>query len=107
MATETAADGAESEGLSDHVRGVTVTTLSCLAGIAAALVSATLFGATAAAATNRQTLLVVLGFILLQYPILKLIGVEIDEFGIKDNLYVTFMTFTLWFISYGVLLSSA
>jgi hypothetical protein len=41
-----------------------------------------------------------------QYPILKLVGVEIEEFGIKDNLYVGFMTFTFWFISYTVLLST-
>ncbi len=108
MSTETAADepGADESGLSDHIRGITVTTLACLAGITAALVSASIFGTTTAAAANRQSVLVLFGFIAIQYPVLKLVGVDIDEFGIKDNLYITFMTFTLWFISYGVLLSS-
>ncbi|WP_435064576.1 hypothetical protein [Halobaculum sp. EA56] len=100
MATETAS------GLSDHLRGVTVTTVSCLAGIAAALVSATVLGVTPDAATDRLALLVVAGFVFVQIPLLKLLGVEVEEFGIKDNLYVAFMTFTLWFISYGVILSA-
>ena len=100
MATEAAS------GLSDHLRGVTVTTVSCLSGIAAALVSAIVFGVSADAATGRLTLLVVAGFVFAQIPLLKLLGVDIEDFGIKDNLYVAFMTFTLWFISYGVILSA-
>ena len=102
MATETAS------GLSDHLRGVTVTTVACLSGIAAALVSAYLpfLGTSPAAATDRLALLVVAAAVFVQIPLLKLLGVEIEEFGIKDNLYVAFMTFTLWFISYGVILSA-
>ncbi|WP_277553953.1 hypothetical protein [Halobaculum limi] len=100
MATETAS------GLSDHLRGVTVTTVSCLAGIAAALVSATVFGVSADAAAGRLTLLVVAAAVFVQIPLLKLLGVAVEDFGIKDNLYVAFMTFTLWYISYGVILSA-
>ncbi|WP_435127157.1 hypothetical protein [Halobaculum sp. D14] len=101
MATETAS------GLSDHARGVTVTTVACLAGIAAALVSATVFGIGADAAANRLNLGVLAGALLVELPVLKLIGVDVEEFGMKDNLYVAFMTFALWFISYAVLLSSS
>jgi hypothetical protein len=100
MATETAS------GLSDHMRGVTVTTLACVGGIVAALVSAQLFGLGSDAATSRQPFLVLAAVLFAEYPIMKGLGVKIEDFGIKDNLYVGFMTFTFWFISYGVLLST-
>jgi hypothetical protein len=101
MATESAS------GFSDHMRGVTVTTIACLAGILAALASAVVVGTTPEAAGNLQAVLIMGIAIFVQFPILKLIGVDISEFGIKDNLYVSFMTFCLWFITYAVLLSEA
>ncbi len=101
MATETTA------GLSDHMRGVTVTTVACLAGILAAVVSASVVGTTPEAAGDTMALLIMGGFIFVQFPILKLVGVDVGEFGIKDNLFVSFMTFCLWFITYAVLLTSA
>lgn len=100
MSTETAS------GLSDHRRGVAVTTVACLAGIAAAFVSASVFGLSPETATDTMPLLVLAAFLFVEYPLLKLLGVAVEEFGMKDNLYVGFMTFTLWFISYGVLLST-
>ncbi|ESP87571.1 EMC6-like membrane protein [Candidatus Halobonum tyrrellensis] len=100
MATETAS------GLSDHARGVTVTTAACLAGILAALVSATVLGVGIDAATSQLQFAVVLAAMFVQYPLLKLVGVAVEEFGVKDNLYVGFMTFSLWFITYGILLSA-
>ena len=101
MATESAS------GFSDHMRGVTVTTIACLAGILAALASAVVVGTTPQAAANMQAVLIMGMAIFAQFPILKLIGVDISEFGIKDNLYVSFMTFCLWFITYAILLSEA
>jgi hypothetical protein len=100
MATETAS------GLSDHLRGVTVTTLATLGGIVAAVASAALFGTGTAAASSREPFLVVAVVLFAEYPVMKLFGVAIEDFGIKDNLYVAFMTVTFWFISYGILLSS-
>ena len=100
MATET------SSRFSDHTRGVTVTTIACLAGIVSAIAAAYLFGTTPDAAQNTYAVVVMAGFVLLQFPVLKLIGIDVSEFGVKDNLYVTFMTFTLWFITYTVLLTS-
>lgn len=100
MATET------SRGLSDHVRGVTVTTLACLAGVAATVVSATVVGTDAAAATDQLSLAIVAGFVLVQYPVLYVLGVDVTDFGIKDNLYVSFMTFALWFLTYAVALDT-
>jgi len=101
MATDT------TTGLSDHMRGVTVTTVACLAGLAAAIGSATIFGTTAADAVGTGQALLVATAVLVQFPILKLIGVDISEFGIKDNIYIAFITFCLWFITYTVLLTSA
>ncbi|WP_224332958.1 hypothetical protein [Haloprofundus halobius] len=100
MATETAT------GLSGHMRGVTVTTLACLAGIGAAVVSGIVVGTTADDAANSLSLLVFGAFVLVQFPLLRLLGVDMDGFGAKDYLYVVFMTFALWFISYTVFLST-
>ena len=101
MATESAA------GLSDHMRGVTVTTSACLGGIIAGLASAVVVGTTPEAATDMQAVLILGIAIFAQFPILKLVGVDIADFGIKDNLFVSFMTFCLWFITYAILLTSA
>ena len=99
MATET------QSGLSDHMRGVTVTTIACLAGVIAALATARFVGTTVAAAASTQSLLYVAASVLAQVPILRVVGVDISEFGAKDYLYVVFMTFTLWFITFGILLT--
>ena len=101
MATDT------STGLSDHMRGVTVTTAACLAGMIAALVSAVVVGTTAEAAQGTRPLLILAVAVFSQFPLLKLVGVDVADFGLKDNLYVVFMTFCLWFITYAVLLTSA
>ncbi|QCJ47163.1 MULTISPECIES: EMC6-like membrane protein [Haloprofundus] len=100
MATETAT------GLSSHMRGVTVTTLACLAGIGAAVASAFVVGTTVDDAVNSLSLAVFVAFVLVQFPLLRLVGVDMDGFGAKDYLYVVFMTFALWFISYTVFLST-
>ncbi|WP_458206874.1 EMC6-like membrane protein [Haladaptatus sp. NG-SE-30] len=97
MATEQA-----SERRSAHLRSITVTSLASLAGIVAAFVSASLVGTTPAAAKDQMGLAIVLGFVVIQLPLLRFIGFELD--GAKDYLYVTFMTFSLWFITWGILL---
>jgi len=99
MATES------SRGLSDHVRGVTVTTLACLAGVVATVVSTMVFSDPSSVGVTTQ-LAVVAALVVVQQPILYAIGVDVGEFGIKDNLYIAFMTFALWFLSYTVVLST-
>ncbi|SFF84958.1 hypothetical protein SAMN04488063_0517 [Halopelagius inordinatus] len=100
MATET------QTGLSGHVRGVTVTTLACLAGVAAALASGVVVGTTVDAATNQLSLALLGASVLAQFPLLRLVGVDVEDFGAKDYLYVAFMTFTLWFISFTIVLTA-
>ena len=94
----------DDSGISGHARGVVVTTTCCLAGIAAGVVSAAYVGTTVAAAQSTTVVLVLGAFVLAQFPLYKVIGV--GDFGVKDNLYVAFLTFTLWFISYTVLATS-
>ncbi|MFC5365733.1 hypothetical protein [Salinirubrum litoreum] len=100
MATET------EQGLSGHLRGVTVTTLACLAGVIAALVSGVVLGTTAEAAQSTLGVVIVGGFVVLQFPILRVLGVDVQDFSAKDYIYVAFMTVTLWFIAYTILLTS-
>ncbi|WP_418282335.1 hypothetical protein [Halorubrum sp. DTA98] len=95
----------DESGITGHTRSVVVTTICCLAGIAAGVVSAVYVGTDPANAGETMAVLVMGVFVLAQYPLYKVIGVS--DFGVKDNLYVAFMTFTLWFISYTILLSSA
>jgi hypothetical protein len=90
-----------------HIRGITVTTLSSFAGIAAAVASSALTsGAAADAATDTIALYVLAGAVFVQFPILRLLGIDVEDFGAKDYLYVAFMTFSLWFVSWGVLLTA-
>ena len=96
MATDTA------DGMSAHRRGLTVTTITAIAGIGAAFVS----NAVASGATDTAALLVVLAAIVVQLPLLRGIGILDDDFSTKDYLYVSFMTFALWFVSWGILLTT-
>jgi len=102
MATETETG----TGLSGHVRGVTVTTLACLGGVVAAVAAGAIVGTGAEAAADTRVLAFLVAAIAGQYPVLKAIGVDISDFGAKDHLYVAFMTFTLWFIAFTILLTT-
>ena len=98
MATETV------DRRSGHHRSVIVTTLACLAGVGAATVSEFVV---AAGPTDNMALYVLLASILVQFPILQVSGFDLDEFSKKDYLYVAFMTFSLWFVSWTMLLTVA
>lgn len=96
MATETV------DRRSGHHRSVIVTTLACLAGIVAAVISEFVI---AAGPTDNMALYVLVGAILVQFPILQVSGFDMDDFSTKDYLYVAFMTFSLWFVSWTMLLT--
>jgi len=90
----------DDSGISGHTRSVVVTTICSLAGIAgiaAGVISAVYVGTDPVDAASTTLVLVLGAFVLAQYPLYKMIGV--GDFGVKDNLYVAFLTFTLWFIS--------
>lgn len=96
MATETG------NGLSAHLRGVTVTTvatlLGMLAGVGAAVVATGPGDITAVALVGAA--------IAVQFPIYGIFGVDTSGFSTKDYLYVTFMTVVLWFITWGIILTT-
>jgi len=96
MATETG------EGFSPHLRGVTVTTSTTVAGILAGIASAYL------AAGPKDTIgISILAIVILgQLAVFKLVGIDVGDFSTKDHVYVAFMTFVFWFISWGLLLTA-
>lgn len=100
MATDTA------DRFSPHLRGLTVTTLASLAGVAAAVVSVVLTADAASPATSSLGLYVLAGAVLVQFPVLQLAGIDVEDFSAKDYLYVAFMTFSLWFVCWTILLTT-
>jgi hypothetical protein len=95
MATETGT------GLNPHLRGVTVTTVATILGMVAGVVAALV-----TSGPDDTVGLIALGVaILIQLPLLNVLGVDVSDFSKKDHLYVAFMTFVLWFITWGILLT--
>jgi hypothetical protein len=86
----------------DHFRSITVTTLAALSGLAAGLVSS----AVVADPKAQMGLYVVGGFILAQLPLMQVLGIDVDDFGAKDHLYVVFMSFSMWYVTWTILLTA-
>lgn len=87
-----------------HVRGVKVTALSSLLGIVAGVASwAVTQGVVGPGADATVGVYVLAAAVAAQRPVLPLLGK--DEMSAKDWLYVAFMTFDLWFVSWTVLLT--
>ncbi|MFB6110747.1 MAG: hypothetical protein ABEJ60_07745 [Halodesulfurarchaeum sp.] len=95
MATET-------DGLTGHTRAVAVTTVTALSGVAAGVGSAAL----ASSATDQLGLAVMIGALIVNLGVLRVIGIDVSEFGTKDHLFNAFMTFSLWYVTWGVFLST-
>jgi hypothetical protein len=108
MATDTAgSDAADSED--QHFHTVTRTALSAGVGVAAAFLSASLTaGAETAeiAAQNQTAQLVVIVAIAVQPLLQRLLGVYKNDFGAKDFLFIAFMTFSFWFVTWGIMLTA-
>lgn len=95
MATDTG------EGFSPHLRGVTVTTVATVSGILAGAISAVV----AESATDTVGVAILVGAILVQFPLYY--WLDVGDLSTKDRLYVGFMTFALWFVSWGILLTAS
>lgn len=96
MATESG------DSVSPYIRGVSVTTISTLSGIAAGILSAMY-----ASGPSDSLGFFILGIAMLfQLPVIQAIGVDVREFDTKDKLYIGFMTFVLWFISWSILMTA-
>lgn len=112
MATETA-EGTESaeevgedvergDSVSPYMRGVIVTTVATLSGLAAALASAIW----ASGPGDPIALLYLFLLVVVQFPAYQGLGIDTGAFGTKDKLYVTFMTFVLWFVGWTILMTA-
>lgn len=92
----------ESEGLTGHVRSVTITSVTAIGGVVAGVASARL----AESATDQVGVAIMIGMLLVNLAVLRAIGIDIGEFGAKDHLFNAFMTFSLWFVTWGVFLTT-
>ncbi|ELY41882.1 EMC6-like membrane protein [Natronorubrum tibetense] len=105
MSTESISDRRE------HIRSISVTSLSALLGVAAALASMSITGDAAsldAAASDLRALMLVAGAILAQFILFDVTSIYgDDEFGAKHYLFIVFMTFSFWFVTWGILLTTA
>lgn len=102
-ATEEVAEEVErGDSVSPYVRGVVVTTMATLSGIVAAIASAMW----ATGPGDPMALLYLFLAVVVQFPAYQGLGIDTREFGTKDKLYVTFMTFVLWFISWTILMTA-
>lgn len=101
MATDT------TDAHSDYLRGITVTALAAVLGIISAYGSLVIVGdvAPTEAATSSTVVYALAAAIAVQLPLLKLSGIKDDLSG-KDILYVAFMTFSFWFVSLTILLTT-
>ena len=85
-----------------HRRSLKVTALASLAGVVAGVVSPMF--TSGAADTMGVTIAAVA--VLVSLGVMRLVGVDVEEFSTKDHLYVAFMTFALWFVTWTILLTT-
>jgi hypothetical protein len=85
-----------------HRRSLKVTATAALAGVVAGVATPMV----TTGPSDRLGLAVVLGAILAELGVMRLLGVDVEEFSTKDHLYIAFMTFALWFISYAIMLTA-
>jgi hypothetical protein len=99
---DSAVDTDDESEFSDYERSAIVTVGATLSGIIAAIATSLYVSDP----QNNTALLLVAAAIFLQLPIYRLIGLDVDDFGIKGNLYISLMTFILWFLTWGIILTT-
>ncbi|MFB6151916.1 MAG: hypothetical protein ABEJ40_08940 [Haloarculaceae archaeon] len=100
MATETAE---EDEAWDPHLRGMTVTTIASLLGLLAGVASQAVAPGQPG---NQVGQFIVAGAVLVQLPLYAVMGIDVADFGVKEHLYIAFITFSLWFVTWGILLTT-
>jgi len=92
-----------------HVLSVTRTGIAALLGVVAAFGSWFLTqdaASATAAAQNTTAQLLVLAAVVVQPPLQRALGIYKEDFGAKDFLFITFVTFAMWFVTWTILLTS-
>jgi hypothetical protein len=100
--TETSTDEDDSSGYSQYARSAIVTTGSTLAGVATAIVTAI----SGADPESNTILLPVAAAIIVQFPVYRLLGLDVADFDTKGKVYIGVMTFILWFLTMGIILTT-
>jgi hypothetical protein len=85
-----------------HRRSLKVTATASLAGVAGGVVTPMVTSGPA----DQLGVAVVIGAVLATLGILRLLGVDVDDFSTKDHLFVAFMTFSLWFMTWTIMLQT-
>ena len=86
-----------------HIRSLRATGTSTIVGIAAAVVTHIFSSGPSDILTILPLLITSL---ILGLGIMQLIGVDVSGFSKKDHFYVSFMTFTMWFVTWTLLLTA-
>lgn len=106
MATETGDSDTESgESISPYMRSITVTTAATLLGVVAAILS-TLYATVEGEPDTLLGGLFLVAAIAVQFPLYNLVGIDVEDFGTKDQLYIFFMTFVMWFVVWTITLTT-
>lgn len=92
-------------GLSSYVRRVAVTIFVCFAGTVAAVVSSVVMGTSPEIAINQSAAGILGVLALIQSLILRVVGIDVSGFGVKDHLYIMPITSVLWFATFATLLT--
>lgn len=104
MSTESISDRHE------HIRSVSVTALAALLGVAAAFASMAVTGDVSepeVAAEQTLPVLFVAGAIVAQIALYNVTNIyDSEEFSVKHNLFIAFMTFSFWFVVWGIMLTA-
>ncbi len=96
MSTETA------DRRDSHIQSLIVIAVTTLGGIVAGFVTPEV----ATSATDQAAFAVVGVALLLELGIMQVLGIEVREFSTKDQLYVLFMTFSMWYVAWAILLTT-
>lgn len=88
-----------------HVRGIKVTAFSSVVGVLAGVLSWAITSGALASTEQVNGVVVLAAAVALQKPLLP--KLDKPEMGKKDWLYVAFMTFDLWFVTWTVLLTAS
>lgn len=100
MATETGTGEVDPER--SHRRSVTITAIATLGGALAGIAASQV----ATGPNDPAGIAALVVATLAEFGLMKAAGIDVGEFSTKDNLYVAFMSFALWFIVWGVLLTA-
>jgi hypothetical protein len=106
---ESATDGEETgdsgERFSQHQRAILITSTATILGIVAGVAS-TLYATTDGLPDDTLGFGILVAAVIIQFPFYQAVGIDIREFDTKDQLYIFFMSFSMWFITWGILLTT-